>query len=139
MCAGEASGSATISGVGGEAPYSFEWNFGDTTTTVDNLLAGSYTVTLTDNKGCTADTTIMIAEPDPIDLMVDTLIEVMCFGESTGFVSVLIQGGTPPYAVEGDLAPTTLASGMATFENLTVGEYTITITDANNCSDNISF
>jgi len=53
-------GSATVNAAGGTPPYSYLWSNGQTTATAVNLAAGSYTVTVTDARGCTAQATYTV-------------------------------------------------------------------------------
>ena len=57
-CKGEATGSIALTIGGGIEPYDIEWDNGDTTATIDSLVAGTYSVTVTDQNGCTADSSL---------------------------------------------------------------------------------
>jgi gliding motility-associated-like protein len=61
-CVGEAQGSASVTASGGTAPYTYSWNSNpvQTTATATNLAGGNYNVTVTDNNGCTATTSVAI-------------------------------------------------------------------------------
>lgn len=99
-CFGESNGSATAEGVDGMEPYTYLWNTGQTTPSIDGLSAGEYSVTVTDAKGCEAADTITITQPDTFKVVVNELINVDCFGDSTGAVTVMAMGGTGPYTFE---------------------------------------
>ena len=66
-CFGLSDGSATALAAAGNVPYMYSWNTvpAQNTATAINLAAGSYTVTVTDNNGCTASTPVQITEPPP--------------------------------------------------------------------------
>lgn len=57
---GNANGTAAVMGIGGVAPYTYEWSTGETTDNIENLTAGVYNVTLTDAAGCSISTEITI-------------------------------------------------------------------------------
>jgi hypothetical protein len=127
-CFGASTGSATVNPAGGTAPYSYAWSpNGATTQTVNNLPAGTYTVTVTDANGCTSTYTITITEA-PVLSLNTTQVNVLCSGENTGSIDLTISGGSPSY--------TYLWSNGSTnqdLSNLSAGTYTVTVTDATNC------
>jgi hypothetical protein len=131
-CNGETNGSILIETEGGTAPYSYAWDpstIGDT----DNptgLVAGTYAVTVTDNEGCTTETTIDIIEPGAIDGDI-TPTALGCNGDSSGSIDVEVSGGTPGFSFAWSDA------GIGNVEDptgLAAGDYTVTITDASGCT-----
>lgn len=58
----QSTGSASVNATGGVPPYTYNWNNGGNTSTIDNLTQGNYTVTVTDANGCTAVNTILVQE-----------------------------------------------------------------------------
>ncbi len=130
-CAGGNDGSATASGNGGTAPYAYEWDpnaNGQTAPTAVDLFVGIYFVTVSDANGCTATATTSLTEPLPLTVEFDNQ-KVTCFGENDGAVSASAEGGTPAYSF-------IWSNGMTggTINELTAGVYSLTITDANSCS-----
>ncbi|PHN05775.1 SdrD B-like domain-containing protein [Flavilitoribacter nigricans] len=127
LCTGDENGAVDITVSGGTPPYTFAWSTGQTTEDLDNLIAGAYTVTVTDANDCTAMETFTVVEPPLLNLAA-TLLDVSCNGESDGAISITVGGGTPPYTFEW--------SNGATTEDLVgvpVGTYTVIVTDANGC------
>ncbi|MFK7808913.1 MAG: choice-of-anchor V domain-containing protein [Saprospiraceae bacterium] len=122
-------GSATAMANDGTSPYEFEWSNGEVTASATMLPAGNQTVTVTDAMGATATASITIGQPDaPISATAMTTPE-SAVGAMNGSIDLNTMGGTPGY--------TFLWSNAATTEsinNLTAGEYCVTITDTNNCS-----
>jgi hypothetical protein len=130
-CFGDSSGSATISATGGTGPYTYLWSpGGQTNATASNLTAGSYTCIVTDNGGCKFIDTITIYQPSSgIIASISSSKNSIC-GSNNGSASVLASGGKGPYKYL--WAP---AGGTnATANSLTAGTYTVTVTDANGCS-----
>ena len=124
-----ANGSASVSVTGGTMPYIYLWNNAppSTTSAITNVVAGDYTVVVTDANGCTisADVTVnMVSVPLTIALMVTE--PVACYGESTGALSLIVQGGLPPYSYA--WSPSNLQGANPT--GLTAGTYSVTATDA---------
>jgi len=129
-CNGSNDGSATASGAGGTAPYSFLWSNGAGTAGATGLLAGSYTVTVTDANGCTDTDVVTITEPAILVASISGNVNVSCNGGANGSLTASATGGTTAYTYlwsDGSTA--------ATAAGLSAGTYTVTITDANGCSD----
>lgn len=127
---GGTNGSAIANPFGGVSPYTYLWSTGGTTQTISGLSEGVYVVTITDINGCTKVDSVMLLEPpcNHIALSVVTS-NVACYGGSTGVALSTLTGATAPVSINwsnGQSGPT--ASGMP------AGNYTVTITDANNCS-----
>jgi len=111
----------------GQIDYS--WSSGDTTARAIRLLGGrDYNVTATDANGC-ADTLGMFLErPPQLDLS-GTIVNATRDTSANGSVSVEAEGGIPPYTFAWNTGDTTPA-----LPNLAVGNYIVTVTDANGCS-----
>src|SRR6266404_5726885 len=133
-CFGNSTGSVTVAGSGGTAPYTYSIDgvtFGNSGT-FNNLAAGSYTVTVKDANGCTTTKPVTITQPAAaLSASISSQTNVACFGSSTGSVTVSASGGTTPYTYSID-GTNFGNSGM--FSNLAAGSYTITVKDANGCT-----
>lgn len=135
-CNGANTGSATVSASGGTGALTYLWNdaANQTTATASNLTAGVYTVTITDNNGCTATAQATLNDPAAIQINLDSLRDVSCFNGSDGSISVTVSGGTTPYTYNWNDGPTTQNR-----TNLSANTYILTVTDNNGCSSNQSF
>jgi hypothetical protein len=121
-------GSATVTPSGGTAPYSYSWSpSGGTAATATGLAPGNYTVTITDNNGCTIQRNFTITNAFTLTAGTSQT-NVICSGASTGSASVTPSGGTAPYTYSWSGGGT-----GSTKNNLSAGNYTVTITDANGC------
>jgi gliding motility-associated-like protein len=128
-CFGGNNGSATVTPVGGTIPYSYLWSNSAITATINNLVAGTYTVTVTDNQGCTTTSSVVITQPTLLTAVVSLSTNVSCFGGSNGTATVTAGGGTVPYSYLWS------SGGTGTIEsNLPAGTYTVTVTDALSCT-----
>jgi len=128
LCNGEDNGSATIGAKYGTTPYTYFWSSGGGNhATANNLTAGTYTCTVTDNNGCTATAIATITQPAEFGGYINTYN--IC-GTGTGEIGVDLTGGTPPYTYSWTPNITTAdsASGLASGTS-----YTITVNDANGC------
>ncbi|MCB9449039.1 MAG: T9SS type A sorting domain-containing protein [Flavobacteriales bacterium] len=128
-CFGNNDGSIDLMVTGGTPGYTYTWNTGATTQDISGLASGSYTVTVTDSANCVGLALIKVEDPQPLDLKIDAM-EASCSGSSDGQLMVSVIGGTPGYSYEWSNGDTT-----ATTDGLTPGSYTVTVTDANGCSE----
>ncbi|MFK7799211.1 MAG: T9SS type B sorting domain-containing protein [Aureispira sp.] len=98
------------------------------------LPAGVYYAFLTDTFGCfTNSDTVVITQPDTLVLSVDTTTLTTCFADTDGTGTVAVVGGTTAYNYLWDVAAGSQTTTTAT--NLPRGTYTVTVTDANGCTD----
>jgi len=133
-CFGGNNGSATVAASGGTGPYTYAWTpTGGTSATGTPLIAGAYTVTVTDANGCSTTATTTITQP-PTLAATATSSPVLCFGGTTGSATVTATGGVGPYAY--NWAPSGGTGSTAT--GLAAGGYTVTVTDANGCTTTAS-
>ena len=126
-------GTATANASGGTLNYSYLWSSGgQTTATATGLISGTHTVTVTDGEGCVTTATAIITEPAPIAISFANQVNVSCFGGNNASISSVVSGGTPNYTY--NWMPG--ASTGANASSLAAGTYTLTVTDANNCTAN---
>ncbi|RMG56818.1 MAG: hypothetical protein D6722_25805 [Bacteroidetes bacterium] len=135
-CNGNSSGSFTMGGTGGTAPYVFslDGNSFQPAGTFDSLPAGSYQVTIMDDSSCVVDTTLTLTEPSPVAIAVTDRIDVDCLGNASGVLSVAGSGGTPGYVYNLN-GGAWQASG--TFNELFAGFYTLAVRDSNLCTTSV--
>ncbi|MFK7934393.1 MAG: SdrD B-like domain-containing protein, partial [Saprospiraceae bacterium] len=120
-------GSAAANVTSGAAPYTYRWSNNQTTAIINNLNDGTYTVTVTDNNGCTATATTTIQTTSNPTVIVSTTDEIC--GNQNGTATAEASGGTAPYTYRWTNNQTT-----RTATNLASGSYTVTVTDANGCT-----
>ncbi|MBK9399816.1 MAG: gliding motility-associated C-terminal domain-containing protein [Bacteroidetes bacterium] len=130
-CRNVPTGTITTNVTGGTSPYSYQWNNGMSTSSLNNLSSGSYTVTVTDAQGCTINNTYTLSQPNAILSATLTGNAVGCFGNSTGSATVVANGGTTPYTYQWNTGST-----ASSISNASAGSYSVTITDANGCTVN---
>jgi gliding motility-associated-like protein len=128
-CKGGSDGSAAVYPNGGTAPYNYLWSTGSSIQTITNLSAGNYTCTITDANGCTTQIVASVPEPPTYLLLTTDSEDVSCNGGNDGSVSVSAGGGSPGYTyLWSNLSSDTLITALIS------GNYTISVTDANNCT-----
>ncbi|MEO5642774.1 MAG: PKD domain-containing protein [Bacteroidia bacterium] len=130
---GNPNGSATVTPGGGTPGYGYSWNTVpvQTTPTASGLLAGSYTVTVTDLNGCTATAVAVVTNTGGPTASISASANIACFGGSTGSATVSVAGGTGPFSYSWNSTP---VQTTATVAGLPAGSYTVTVTDANTCT-----
>lgn len=127
-CNGGSTGSIVISPTGGTAPYTYAWSNGTTAQNLTNVPAGNYSVTISDNAGCSRlFGPYPVTEPVAVTA-VPNITDASCNGASTGGIILGVTGGTGPYTYAWSNGATTKdISALAT------GSYSVTITDNNGC------
>lgn len=141
-CAGGSDGSIALTLQGGTGIYSITWSngagFTADTAVIDGLDAGTYQVIVMDENGCTAQATIELAAPQPMDVAA-TLSEingnnVTCAGVADGSIDLSIAGGAAPFTVSWN-------DGVISEDRtgLDPGTYDALITDANGCTSSVSY
>ena len=134
-CHGYTDGSATIYTTNGTPPYTYLWNdpASQSTSSIINLQAGTYSVSCTDAAGCITTELVSITEPNQLTIAMSyqniTNI-IICDGTATATPN----GGTPPYSYQWD--PNTSNQTSQTATGLCLGIYYVVVTDANNCTEN---
>ncbi len=134
-CSGSHNGSVSAVVTGGDPPFSFLWNTSpvQTTAAATQLPAGTYTVLVTDGNGCTSSAIATLADP-PILMVHAASVPESC-SQHDGSASVTVQGGTLPYAWLWNTMPVQL---LETATGLSAGSYQCLVTDARQCTTNIS-
>ncbi|REJ81395.1 MAG: PKD domain-containing protein [Bacteroidetes bacterium] len=133
-CNGGNDGSAGVTASGGTAPYTYNWSpSGGTLSTASLLTAGNYTVSITDLNGCQAQVTLSIGQPASLQITPSS-IPASCNGGTDGSAGVTVNGGTPPYQYLWNPS----GASTASINNLPAGLYTVTVTDANACTQTSS-
>ena len=133
ICFGDNNGQIQVSATGGTGNKSFNWSNGAVGTGITGLTAGSYTVTVTDEAGCSASQTFTVGSPSAI-VISGNVDNVNCFGESNGSIGVSANGGSGEKTF-------TWSNGFngAILNNAAAGLYTVTATDLAGCSAQASF
>lgn len=133
-CKGQSNGAIDLTPSGGTPPYSYQWDFGATTEDVSSLPAGSYSVTISDQKSCIKITGITISEPAQDLSIAHTLSNSTCFGNNDGSINTTVSGGTAPYTYSWSNGATT-----SSLNNLAPGNYSLTVTDNQGCTTTANY
>ena len=133
-CSGDSDGQASVAVTGGSGILTVVWVPGNLNGTTQNgLSAGTYQVTVTDASGCSNALSVTINEPAPLVLTTGVIVPATC-GVNDGSASVTATGGSAPLSYV--WSPS--GGNTASASNLGGGAYNITVSDANNCSENLT-
>ncbi|MCB0704520.1 MAG: T9SS type A sorting domain-containing protein [Saprospiraceae bacterium] len=126
-------GVAMVDISGGTGPFSYQWFDGSTGSSVSDLPAGEYTVSILDANNCPVEGTVLIEQPEALELQVTDQTDIECPGQVSGSAVVAGSGGTPGYQY---LWSNSQTGPMAV--NLPPGMIQVKVTDANGCEEIIS-
>jgi gliding motility-associated-like protein len=137
-CFGSTNGTIDLTVSGGIVPYTFSWSNSQTTEDLTSLAAGTYSVTITDLNGCTSSASSAVTQPAALVATINSVSDfngyaISCAGAANGSIDAAVAGGMPSYSY--------LWSNGATTQDLLLlgpGNYSLVVTDANNCVDSIS-
>ena len=129
-CNGQCDGQASVTISGGAPPYNYAWSggIGSSSSSASGICSGSYTVTVTDDSGCTVSNSFTIGEPAALSITTSS-VNADC-GKPDGKASVdNVSGGTSPYSYMWEDGQTS-----ATATGLTPGDYGVKLTDDQGCT-----
>ncbi|WP_175609837.1 T9SS type A sorting domain-containing protein [Zobellia uliginosa] len=137
--AGRSDGAISPVFTGGTPPFSYNWTgpsaSGTTTKDINNLMEGTYTVTVTDSNGCTLQESFEILEPGELTVVLEQTEFILCHGDDYGEIMASIEGGVEPYTLEwyqSSLGSDNLLNEESPIlGDLSAGTYFLRVTDAN--------
>jgi len=132
LCFG-GTGDATVAASGGTGAFTYAWTSGGTNATETGLAAGSYTVTITDANGCTAQNSINLNEPALLTSAFQSSTDPSTCAGADGSINIDVAGGTSGYSYVWSNTNTT-----EDISGLTAGTYSCTVTDANGCTSSVA-
>lgn len=127
-CFGSADGVIEVAGSGGQGNITYSWSNGNTAASASNLVAGSYTITVSDANSCSVVQVVSISEPTALNVSNLVVVDASC-GAADGSAFINPSGGTGAYTYSWSNASTTNSIG-----NLTSGVYDVLVTDAYGCT-----
>ena len=133
-CNGDEDGFIILSVTGGISPYSFSWEDGSQNESNYNLTAGTYLTTITDFNECITVISTELTEPLALNLDSTIIEHPVCNGDTNGTITVTPMGGISGYDYSWSNGSTT-----QTISGLSEGEYMLTVTDSENCSQSETY
>ena len=128
-CNGGDDGEITINVSGADGNINYTWTPNvSSSATASNLSAGQYQIFVQDAALCNETVQITLTEPTALNAEIDKE-DVICFGESTGNMDLQVSGGIEPYTFEWSNGSTEEDQ-----KGVAIGTYSVTVTDANDCT-----
>ncbi|MGM0624244.1 MAG: gliding motility-associated C-terminal domain-containing protein [Bacteroidota bacterium] len=118
---------------GGTPFYTYAWSNGSSSQDLTNVPAGTYTVSITDNNGCSMTQSVDISNPPALS-HTSYSTNNDCYGDTDGTAGVEVSGGTEPYTYNWANSDYMLSYNIPELENLIADDYFLTVTDAHGCS-----
>ena len=132
-CGGDSTGAISITVSGGTGGYLYAWSTSDTSSSIINLSAGLYTVTINDNNNCQLVVADSIRDLNSPISIASTISNPNCISGILGAISIVTTGGVVPYNYLWNTGDST-----SNLDSLTSGSYSLTVSDSLGCSDTIS-
>ncbi|HSY77368.1 MAG TPA: T9SS type A sorting domain-containing protein, partial [Bacteroidia bacterium] len=126
---GSSDGAVSVTVSGGTTPYLYAWNTGATTSGINSIGVGTYSITITDKNGCTNSMQASISNSTGPLVTLDSVVDIGCAAGTAGKIIITANGGTPPYTYLWSNGSTT-----ANISGLAAGNYALTVTDAGGCA-----
>ncbi|MBP2834026.1 T9SS type A sorting domain-containing protein [Aquimarina sp. U1-2] len=136
QCNGDTNGAIDITVTGGVEPYTYSWSNGSSIEDLSGLIAGKYTITVSDKNKCIVQKEIEVEQPGLLFVRGGVIERIYpsAPGFRNGRITVNIEGGTLPYVYEWfDSDGVKLATTTNVLYNIGAEKYSFTVTDANNC------
>ncbi len=128
-CFGECNGDVFADVSNGVGDLTYVWSNGETSPILNDLCGGSYTLTVTDDIGQTAEASVLLTEPEPLSVEVD----VTCASGPTtedGSAIARVTGGVAPYEYLWSTEETS-----SSISDQKAGPFVLFVTDDNNCEN----
>lgn len=132
-CSGAGNGSIFLTTTGMVTPYTYSWSNGAATEDITGLSAGTYTLAVTDANNCISTTSVEITEPSPLSADINYIKDISCYSSNDGTIGLAVTGGTKSYSYSWSNGST-----VKNINNLKPGNYVVTVTDKNGCTDSAS-
>ncbi|MDA7762566.1 gliding motility-associated C-terminal domain-containing protein [Crocinitomicaceae bacterium] len=133
-CAAGSDGTATAVMTPPDGTETFLWSDGQTTATAVGLSAGTHTCEISAGSGCNGTVTVVVDEIPSIILTIEDQNDALCNSLNNGMIMVDVTQGSSPYSYSWDQSNST----DSVANDLFAGTHTVTVTDFNGCSDQIS-
>jgi len=131
-CNGGNNGALNLTPGGGVGPYTYNWSNGSIAEDLANVIAGSYTVTITDSKSCSKAFSQILTQPPPISIAYTASnyngFNIRCFGNTNGFINLTASGGNGGYTYSWSNGST-----AEDLSSLAAGTYTVNVLDSKSC------
>lgn len=133
LCKNQNNGAIQLHVSGGMPGYDFNWSHGAISQNVENLLAGTYSVIITDKQNCTSMSSATITEPEQLTATIEIVKPISCYNGSDGELYANIKGGVKPYAISWYNPKNKIFNNTEYLHSASPGLYQLEVLDANAC------
>ncbi len=142
-CNGGSDGTIGTTVSGGSPNFQYGWSVPGNTETIENLSAGTYTVTISDSNNCSVVDSVEITQPTPIAITLDDIQDATCAGKEDGSITISANGGTTTtgneFNYEWSIDLPLAGAPFTTISELGSGFYIVTVTDELGCTEEETF
>jgi gliding motility-associated-like protein len=131
-CFGANSGAIDLSVTGGTPGYTYLWSNSAISQDIQSLIAGIYSVLVTDQNGCIDSLDVPVTQPQAPLMVMPNITNAPCFGQSGGSIDLNVAGGTLPYSYFWNTGDT-----IQDLIGIPAGQYTVVVSDSNNCASSL--
>ena len=125
-------GSIEVNVSGGLGNYTYLWSTGETSSSITNLIANSYTLNISDSVNCLVSGTFTLTQPLQLTYNLSSS-DIICFGNNNGNAEIQVSGGTLPYTYLWN-GSNNFSSNNQNLDSLISGIYFIDVNDSNGCT-----
>jgi len=138
-CYGDSTGEVFLDVMGGAGGYSYLWSNGSDSKDISNLFEGSYSVVVTDSNNCSISDNIVIDQPLAPLTLSSSVTNVGCYGEATGGIDLVINGGTTPYFKQWSNSSSFILSDTTSeLSNQLSDTFLVVVTDIKGCTEELT-
>lgn len=134
-CNGQSDGGVNVKVLGGTPPYSYVWTGGANTEDISNVVAGTYTLTVSDANGCSLQESYTVTQPSGLFIALVSSSDASCANGNGGAITVSTTGGVQPYSYSVDGIT---YQNDSVFTGLTAGNYSVEVKDDNGCTNSVA-
>ncbi|MDX2249442.1 MAG: gliding motility-associated C-terminal domain-containing protein [Bacteroidia bacterium] len=128
VCSNQADGVITLHASGGTVPYTYDWEHGPSTPSLEGLSSGIYRCKITDANGCSVTEPFTLTDIPPMAIE-GVVGDNDCFAGQEGYIAATVNGGTGPY-----LFSWSTGEEVQDVFHLAAGSYSLTVADSKGCT-----
>jgi len=133
-CYGDQDGGISLEVKGGTPGYDFQWTSGERNSAITGIGEGEYKVKITDAHNCMIEDSFYLEEPPELELNLEEKMDLLCYGDANGMISLNSQGGTGNHQYSLQNSEFSFAPR---FNQLVAGKYKVVVKDENHCESSL--
>src|SRR5690625_5521600 len=133
-CYGDQDGGMSLEVKGGTPGYDFQWTSGERNSAITGIGEGEYKVKMSDAHNCMIEDSFYLEEPPELELNLEEKMDLLCYGDANGMISLNSQGGTGNHQYSLQNSEFSFAPR---FNQLVAGKYKVVVKDENHCESSL--